>query len=117
MADSAFFIGWNEAKAGRETHVMELFQTTMTYFTRQMEAGTIESFEPVLLERHGGDMNGFILVRGDHNKLDEMRQTDEFMNMTLMGGHILDDFGVIGCYIGDRLMDIMAKWGAIATKG
>jgi hypothetical protein len=117
MANAALFFGWNDPKTGRESQTMELFQTTMTYWTRQMEAGTIESFEPVIMSRHGGDMNGFILVRGELGKLNEIRQTDEFTDMILKGGLLLNNFGVIDCYIGDRLMDIMAKWGTMVAKG
>ena len=29
----------------------------------------IESFEPVFLEPHGGDLTGFILIQGDAAKL------------------------------------------------
>jgi len=35
--------------------------------------GEIESFEMVLLEPHGGELGGFILLRGDQDKLARIR--------------------------------------------
>ena len=81
MADHALFIGWNRPIPGREGGAMEAFQSGLAYFAKKVEAGEIESFEPVVLAAHGGDMNGFILVRGDSDKLTKLRDSDEFLDM------------------------------------
>ncbi len=117
MADAALMTGWREPKTGRESHAMELFSSTMMFWTKQMEAGNIESFEPVIMSRHGGDLNGFLLIRGEAAKLDEIRRSEEFTNIITQASYILDGFGVIDCYIGASLMDIMGKYGALVGKG
>ena len=45
------------------------FNEVLEYWTSLQQQGEIESFETVLLESHGGDLNGFVLVRGDQDKL------------------------------------------------
>ena len=65
MADSGLFIGWGEIVRGRETEAVEHFNATIEYFSGLQADGTIESFEPVFLEPHGGDLGGFFFIRGD----------------------------------------------------
>ena len=80
MSKHCLFIGWNRPVAGRETNAIELFTTTVKFF--QSKVGKdIDSFEPVMLSVHGGDMNGFFLLRGDAEKMDKMRQQDDFMEV------------------------------------
>ena len=65
MANSALFVGWNRSVAGREQQAMNLFMSVTEYYNQLQNAGKIESFEPVILANHGGDLNGFVLIRGD----------------------------------------------------
>lgn len=55
-----------------------MFNEATSYYTRLQLEGTIESFEPVILSAHGGDLAGFVVLRGDRNKLDALKQTEEF---------------------------------------
>ena len=64
MADAGLFIGWGEVVRGREERAVEVFGETVEYYGRLQADGRIESFEPCLLEPHGGDLAGFILIRG-----------------------------------------------------
>ena len=45
MANSALFMGWNRAVAGREQQAMDLFMKTMEYYTQLQNDGKIEGFE------------------------------------------------------------------------
>ena len=103
MADAGLFIGWGEVVRGRESEATELFNETLAYYGRLEEEGTIDSFEPVFLEPHGGDLNGFILVRGDAEKLAALRVSDEFTQFTLRATLIVDGFGVVGADLAERL--------------
>ena len=55
MADSGLFIGWGEVVRGREERALEVFNETIAYYGQLQADGRIESFEPCLLEPHGGD--------------------------------------------------------------
>ena len=117
MADAALFMGWNEPKVGREAHAMELWASTMTFWTRQLEAGNVESFEPVILARHGGTLNGFILIRGTTENLDRIRRSDEYNDLIMQVTYCLEGFGTVDAYIGDQLKDRMSRYSKLAGKG
>ena len=59
MADSGLFIGFGLPVRGRERQAIRVFNEVFEYYSRLQEQGEIESFEPVLLEPHGGDLGGF----------------------------------------------------------
>jgi len=103
MADAGLFIGWGEVVRGRESEATELLAETLGYYARLQEEGVIESFEPVFLEPHGGDLFGFILIRGDAEKLAALRVSEEFTRLSLRVGLIVDKFGVVGADMGERL--------------
>ena len=54
----------------------------MEYYGKLQAEGRIESFEPVILTAHGGDLYGFFLIKGDADKLSEIRREDDFLNFT-----------------------------------
>jgi len=72
-SDSALFVGWKLPVVGREADALELFGSFVGFLTKQETAGTIDSFEPCLLSPHGGDLDGFILGRGERSKLSALR--------------------------------------------
>ena len=108
MATAALVIGWGQIVRGREQKALQVFNEAMQYYTRLQERGEIESFEPVALEPHGGDLNGFILVRGDREKLNRLRYSEEFLRLTNRAGQIADNVGVISAFIGDELNRLFA---------
>ena len=110
MADSALFIGWNRSVAGREQQAMNLFMNVMEYYGQLQGEGRIESFEPVILAAHGGDLNGFVLIRGDEAKLDEIRREEAFLNNVIEANFCLEGFGVIPGYIGDGVTKVFSLW-------
>jgi hypothetical protein len=103
MADAGLFIGWGEVVRGRETEAIEVFNETLAYYGRLQEEGTIENFEPVFLEPHGGDLSGFILIRGDAEKLAALRVSEEFTQLSLRATMIVNSFGVVGADLAERL--------------
>lgn len=103
MAHAAIFVGWGEPARAREPHALELFQQALRYFVDLQERGEIESFEQVVLEPHGGDLNGFILIRGERDRLNRLRSEDEFVRLSARAQLVVDNFGVVTAYIGDSL--------------
>jgi hypothetical protein len=114
MADAALFVGWNRPVPGREKEAGALWEETMAYYKKLQDGGRIESFEPVILAAHGGDLNGFFLLRGEASKVDELHADDEFVTWLVKAGLILDGFGVIRAYIGEGLDGIMTKWMSLS---
>jgi hypothetical protein len=103
MADDALFTGWGEVVAGREQKALTVFQETVQYWSLAQQDGRIDSFEPVLLEPHGGGLAGFVLVRGERARLDAIRADEEFERLVARAGLIVHDFGVIRGFLGEKL--------------
>jgi hypothetical protein len=103
MANAALVIGWGPAVPGREHKALQVFSEAIQYYTRLQQQGQIENFEPVALEPHGGDLNGFLLVRGDREKLNRVRSSDEFVRLNNRAQLVVNNFGVIGAFIGEGL--------------
>ena len=120
MADAGLFVGLGNPVRGREGQAVELFNETIGWYTRLQEEGEIESFEPVFLEPHGGDLNGFILIRGDAEKLSALRVSEEFTQFTIKAALYVETIGVVGADLNERLQSQMAFYteqiGAIVNK-
>jgi hypothetical protein len=65
---------------------------------------------------HGGDLNGFFLVRGRGDKLDAWRRSDEFIGWSLKASYCLEGFGVVDAYLGEGLQAMMQKWATGLPK-
>ena len=113
MGDSVIFMGWNRPVPGREALNAEHFQESMQYLGRLQAEGMIESFQTVLLNPHGGDLNGFVLIRGEASKLQDLSATEEWLANTTRSGVLLEGFGVVGGVTGDLLMEWMGRWSSL----
>jgi hypothetical protein len=104
MADFGVFIGYGTPVRGRERQAIKLFDETTEYYTRLQQQGEIESFEPVMLQPHGGDLSGFILLRGERDKLvASILASDEFTRLSTRADLLLERFGVVGALLGERI--------------
>jgi hypothetical protein len=110
MADAGLFIGFGLPVRGRERQAVKVFTEAIEYYTRLQQQGEIESFETVFLESHGGDLNGFTLVRGDPDKLSSIRASDEFARLSVRAGLITEGFGVIGAILGEQVGTLMGVY-------
>jgi hypothetical protein len=111
MADSGLFIGFGAPVRGRERQAIKVFNEAFEYYARLQQEGEIESFEPVLLEPYGGELNGFFLLRGDQDKLARIRSSEEFERLTVRGQLIIENLGFVGAALGGRLMSQLSMFG------
>jgi hypothetical protein len=111
-SDSALFIGWKLPVVGREAHAIELFGSFVAYLGKQQASGAIESFEPCFLSPHGGDLGGFLLVRGERARLTAMRFSEDFEELVSKGVVNVDGFGVVDAYIGASIQERMQHFQA-----
>ena len=110
MANAALFIGWNRAIPGRETQALETFHAANQFWTQQKAAGRIESFEQIMLQPHAGDLNGFTFIRGDRNKLNQLKDSPEFNDLLLRAYLLLEGVGVVDAHIGEGMMAFVQRW-------
>jgi hypothetical protein len=88
------FVGFGLPVRGRERQAIKLFNEVFEYYSRLQQEGEIESFEPVLLEPHGGELGGFFLLRGDQDKLARIRGSEEFERQTARGQLSVENIGI-----------------------
>ena len=110
MADEALFIGWGEVVRGRERKAVEVFNESIQYYAQLQQDGKIESVEPWFLAPHGGDLAGFILLRGEREQLDEIQRSAEFERLQTRAALIVDRTGALNAYTGEALGRLMGQF-------
>ena len=108
MADSGLFIGWGQVVRGREGPAVDSFNDTVGYLGQLQGEGRIEDFEIVFLEPHGGDLDGFMLVRGSTAQMDAVRSDDEFVRNMTRAGLLVENLGIVGAALNERIAQQMA---------
>jgi hypothetical protein len=116
MAGDALFLGWGAIVRGRELKGLEVFQETLEYYGKLQQEGKIESFEPILLNPHGGDLAGFVLIRGQRQALDEIEAGADFRRLVARAGSVVDGVGVIAAYGGEALAQQMAVFRTVSEE-
>jgi hypothetical protein len=116
MARGALFIGWGAAARGREQQALQLFGEVTQYYTQLQQRGEIESFEPVILEPHGGDLGGFMLVKGEQDALSRLRTSEEFLRFTARAQLCLESVGVVGAAVGEELQRQFAMFQQLVAE-
>jgi hypothetical protein len=114
--DSALFIRWGATPSGRERESVRLFGQSLKYLTSLVVAGRVFSVEPFFLEPHGGDLEGFFVVRGNREELNRIRYEDDFQRMSVRAQVVVENFGVIGAITGEQLNKHMAWFAEAANE-
>jgi hypothetical protein len=107
---NALLIGWNRAVAGREQDAVELFSVANNFYEAQKKAGRIISYDSFFLTPHGGELNGFTLLRGDPAKLDELRRSDEWIAIETRAIVLLEGIGVVPAATGENIGKLMSLY-------
>ncbi len=93
MADHALFVGWGEVTTGREQQAAQVFAESLQFYGRLQQQGTIASVEPFFLEPHGGDLGGFVLLRGERDRLAQVRSSAEFLRLIQRATFVVNRVG------------------------
>ena len=113
MSANVLFFGWGAPHIGRESMAGDLFGEFVAYLGEQQKGGNIHSFEPVFLDPHGGELNGFFVIRGDSDKLDKLAGSREWTTYITRGSLCLNSIGVVRGASGELLMERMATWRSL----
>ena len=110
MSEHAIFIGWGSTRSGKQAAVEKVFGEAVAYWNGLKASGDVEGVEIVLLSAHGGDLAGFALLRGDREKLSQVRMTPEFTRSVMRAEACLESVGVVHAYVDDGVMRFMGSW-------
>lgn len=110
MSSNVVFFAWNRSIPGRERLSAEHFEKFVQYLGGLQQQGTIESFDTVFLDPHGGDMNGFFLIRGETATLDALLSTTEWVTHMTRAMMHLEGSGAVRGVTGELIMERMGLW-------
>ncbi|WP_248926181.1 hypothetical protein [Paenibacillus hamazuiensis] len=110
MAKGSLIVGWGEIIPGREKAAQATLNSAMQYCIRLQQEGKIDRFEVVVLEPHGSDFNGFVLITGDKETVAKLRVEEEFVSV-IIGVQLVHRYvRVVGAYAGAELQSLFAMW-------
>lgn len=110
MSSNVLLFGWNRSIPGREKVSAQHFEEFVGYLGDLQQKGKIQSFDVVFLDPHGGDLNGFFLIKADPTSLDALVATAEWVaHMTRATLH-LDGAGAVRGVTGEKIAERMALW-------
>ncbi len=113
MTPNVIFFGWNRPIPGRERLSAAHFEEFVQYLGGLREKGTIQSFDVVLLDTHGGDLNGFFLLRGDTAKLRELVASAEWIKHIVRADLHLEGSGAVFGAAGQAAMEREKLWASL----
>ncbi len=103
MADWALFIGFGFPVRGREQQASEVFGEALSLWGELQGRGELEGAEAFFLDPHGGDLGGFMLLRGEREKLARVHESDEFLRITTRAQLVVENFGVVYAATGSEI--------------
>jgi hypothetical protein len=110
VGSGVILFGWNRSIPGREKVSAGHFDEFVSYLGGLQQKGAIQTFDVVFLDAHGGDLNGFFLIRGDSAKLDTLVSSTEWIAHSIRASLHLEGLGIIRGVTGDEIMNRMAIW-------
>jgi hypothetical protein len=117
MGTNLVFFAWNRSIPGRERISAEHFRDFSQYVAGLQQKGVIQSSEVVFLDPHGGDLNGFFLIRGDTAKLDALMANPEWVTHMTRAGLHLEGSGHVRGVTGAQVLERMELWTKTIPPG
>lgn len=110
MSNNVIVFGWKQSIPGRESLSGQHFQEFLQYLQQRKDQGAIESFEPILLEPHGGELNGFFLIKGEPSKLATLVGSPEWVQHQVRGMLHVYGLSLMRGVSGPAVMERMGLW-------
>ena len=112
MPSNTLFFGWNRPLPGRERLSAAHFDDLVAHLEGLQKEGAIAGYDVVLLEPHGGDLNGFFLIRGDAAQLDALVASEAWSDHMVRALMHLEGHGHVRGYTGDAVPQRMQSWSS-----
>jgi|GEM_PF-951430 len=82
----------------------------MVFLHKLESEGVIDGIEVVLLEPHGGDLDGFVLIKGRLDQLAQLRVQDDFVKMIIGVRLVHSGVGVVAGHSGQEMQPYLLAW-------
>jgi len=110
MASQVVFFAWNRAIPGRERISAAHFDDFVAFLEGKKKGGKIEGYDTVFLDAHGGDLNGFFLIRGEAAQLDALVGGEDWQEHMVRALMHLQGSGAVRGLIGAGVAKRMEMW-------
>ncbi len=110
MSEAALCTVWGIPVPGREKDALDNYGDALQYLGRLQQEGKIEGFEVVVLGPTGGDLTGFMLVRGTQAQLDAARHEDEYERLLIRQQLVAQHVRTTDAYVDEGLARIMGQY-------
>ena len=101
MAEHILFAGWRGLVPGREKQALALGQKVGELLTKMGSDGLIEGLNTYQLDPHGGDLNMFMIITGESEKLAQVKQNPQFRECVIEANYCLEGYGLVDGVTGE----------------
>ena len=116
MAEAGLFIGWNAPVRGREEKAVQVFGEAMAYWASLEEDGKVEGSQAAFLRPHGGDLGGFMLIRGTREQIAALQQEEEFDRFNARAALVVEGYGAVPAILDEGLADQMQLYQEMVAQ-
>ena len=110
MEKGALFVGWGSIIVGREKTAPRVLNDAMQYLQGLQKEGKLDSIDVILLEPHGGELEGFVLIKGNKDFLAKLRVEKEFIEIIVSVQLVHTKVGVVWAYSGAEMQTLFQIW-------
>jgi len=115
-APACLMISWNRPYPGMHAEAMTKLNEFRPTIKKWQAEGWFESHDMVGLTPHGAGVHGFILLKGQRAKLDELRRSDDFERLVMTLGVVLNELSVAPGVTEEGFDAIMARRPEVFKK-
>ena len=115
MNRNIIFFAWNRSIPGREETSGQHFDEFVAYLGAQAQSGAIQGFDVCFLDTHGGDLNGFFIIKGESGSLDALTATDAWTEHMTRASLHLEGAGAVRAVTGEAVAKRMDLWKKLSS--
>jgi hypothetical protein len=116
MAEAALCTVWGDPVPGREKQALDVYSDVVQYWARLQQEGKIEHFDITVLTPTGGDVTGFLVVRGTAEQIDSVRRTKEYQQLLTRVQLAVSHLRVNDAYVDEGLAQIMGQYQEVVEQ-
>ena|SRR6516165_9611004 len=116
MVEAALCTAWEDPIPGREKQALNVYNEAMQYWAGLQQEEKIERFDVTVLELSGGEMAGFLVVRGTAKQIDSVRRSKEFQQYIAHGQLVASHLSVARAYVDEGLAKFMGWYQKVIEQ-
>jgi hypothetical protein len=109
-SQNTLLFSWDRPIPGREPLSAQHFKDFIEYLQGEQRSGRIQSFFPMLIEPYGGTLNGFFLLQGEPEKLNELVDSADWLQHVTRAMLHLQGLAVLRGVTGAAVNERMGVW-------